>query len=206
MARPTSPVLSVEKIARAALALVDRTGELVVGRLARDLGVSASSLYHHLPSKAAIVEAVRAEVFRAMPRPPEGVLDGTADRAEGEAALRALLRAYRDCFAAHPRVIGLLTSHTVSAPEVLAVYDDLTATLLAAGVRESRLLDVVTVLDSFVIGSALDLAAPEEVWDAERAGHPALAAALRAAPRGRQRADLAFDAGVDLLVGGLVRG
>lgn len=197
MGRPSTPLLSVERIAEAALALVDDTGEFTVAGVAGALGVRPSSLYNHVSGKAQIVEAMRSSVFRGVP---------TALPASGEGwepSIRALLRAYRDAFARHPRLIPVLTAQTVSAPDVMRIYDDLARVLSDAGIAEDRLLDVITVLDSFVIGSALDLVAPEEVWDADHAETPELAHAIRSAPTGRARADQAFELGIDLLLGGL---
>ncbi len=197
MGRPSTPILSVERIAAAALALVDRTGEFTIAQVAGELGVRPSSLYNHVRGKAQIVEAMRAQVFRAvpLPRPRPG--------AAWDESARDLLRAYRDAFARHPRLIPMLTSYTVSAPDVMRIYDHLAAILTSAGLTTTRLLDVITVLDNFVIGAALDLVAPNDVWDAAQAQHPALVAAIEAGGAGRERADRAFELGLDLVLDGL---
>ena len=59
------------------------------------------------------------------------------------------------------------------------------------------------MLDNFVLGSALDAAAPDEVWRSHPANTPALTAALSASPTGKQRADAAFLLGTDALVTGM---
>ncbi|GAA4947041.1 hypothetical protein [Actinoplanes utahensis] len=61
----------------------------------------------------------------------------------------------------------------------------------------------MTVLESFVIGSALDIAAPDQVWDPAQVRTPALVAAIAAAGRGRARVDRAFELGLDLVLGSL---
>lgn len=200
MGRPSTPILSVDKIAAAALRLVDAGHDLRMSDVAAALGVRPSSLYHHVTGKADVVEAVRGLVFRDVVR------DVTADTgpATPDDRLRVLLRRYRESFARHPRVIPLLTAQTVSSPSVMAMYDELASALVECGVPDDRLLDVVTVLDSFVIGSALDVAAPDDVWDASAAGDEHLRRAVEAAPRGRERADRAFELGVELLVGAIV--
>jgi len=64
-------------------------------------------------------------------------------------------------------------------------------------------MTALTALENFVLGAALDLAAPEVMWavppglSADR-----LAAALAAQPAEPTRADRAFDFGVDLLLRG----
>ncbi len=200
MARPSTPILSVDKIAAAALEIVDRRGEFGVGEVAAALGVRPSSLYNHVAGKAEMVEAMRSLVFRGLQDVP--ATGATADWAGG---LRVLLRRYRDAFAAHPRLVPPLTAYTVSSPDVMGLYERIAATLTSAGVPDEELLDVVTVLDSLVIGSALDLAAPEQVWSRDAATGPRLAAAVAASPSGRERAERAFELGLDLVLDGLVR-
>jgi AcrR family transcriptional regulator len=200
--RPSTPLLSQEAIAAAALRLVDRTGEFTIAQVADALRVRPSSLYNHVGSKAEIVEAMRSHVFR------EG--DFSSEDAETwEETVRNLLRRYRECFARHPRLIPLVTAYTVSSPEVMAMYDELAETLSDAGVPASRLLDVITMCDSVVLGAALDLAAPDPVWDVDRARSPALIAAIQQAGSGRERSDRAFELALDLLgagIAGLVDG
>ncbi|XVV15680.1 TetR/AcrR family transcriptional regulator [Actinoplanes sp. CA-131856] len=198
MGRPATPKLSVSKIATAALKLVDAQGEFTMGEIAAALSVRPSSLYNHVTGKTEIVEAMRARVFAEQPftQPPGRPWDE---------ALRALLRHYRDAFARHPRLIPMLTAHTVSSPDVVRMYDDIATVLSDAGIPTDRLLDVITVLDSFVIGSALDVAAPAEVWDKTKARTPVLVAAIEAAGQGRPRADRAFELGLDMLLTALRR-
>lgn len=54
------------------------------------------------------------------------------------------------------------------------MYDDIATVLAAAGIPAGQLLDVMTMLDSFVIGSALDIAAPDQARDPapDLTGHP----------------------------------
>ncbi|MBB2947516.1 AcrR family transcriptional regulator [Actinoplanes lutulentus] len=195
MGRPATPKLSVEKIAAAALALVDKKGEFTIGEVAAALAVRPSSIYNHLAGKTEIIEAMRALIFTEDP----------ALLASGfwMDTLRALLRQYRDAFGRHPRLIPMLTAHTVSSPDVVHMYDDIATVLSEAGVPTAQLLDVITVLDSFVIGSALDIAAPDQVWDPANARTPVLVKAIEAAGEGRPRADRAFELGLDLILGSL---
>ncbi|SNY46887.1 TetR/AcrR family transcriptional regulator [Paractinoplanes atraurantiacus] len=197
MGRPATPKLSVGKIATAALKLVDAQGEFTMGEIAAALSVRPSSLYNHVTGKTEIIEAMRARVFAEQPFQQR--------ETAWEDALRALLRHYRDAFARHPKLIPMLTAHTVSSPDVVRMYDDIATVLSDAGIPTGRLLDVITVLDSFVIGSALDVAAPDQVWDKTQARTPVLVAAIEAAGQGRPRADRAFELGLDLLLTALRR-
>jgi AcrR family transcriptional regulator len=194
--RPRTPLLSKDAIAMAALRLVDGTGEFTIAQVADALGVRPSSLYNHLSSKGEIVEAMRSFVFRE-----EGPEPGNSG--PWEQTVRALLRRYRECFARHPRLIPLVTAYTVSSPEVMAMYDELAEILSGAGVPDGQLLDVITMCDSVVLGAALDLAAPDEVWAVDQARSPALIAAIQQAGSGRQRSDRAFDLALDILIAGI---
>jgi AcrR family transcriptional regulator len=194
--RPRTPLLSRDAIAIAALRIVDRTGEFTIAQVADALGVRPSSLYNHLSSKGEIIEAMRSYVFR------EGAFEG-GDSEGWDQAVRTSLRRYRECFARHPRLIPLATAYTVSSPEVMGMYDELAKTLSVAGVPEERLLDVITLCDSVVIGAAFDLAAPDEVWAADQARSPALIAAIRQAGSGRERADRAFELALDVVLAGI---
>lgn len=196
MGRPPTPILSMEGIAAAALGLIDRTGEFTMAQVAEALGVRPSSLYNHVAGKAAIVEAMRSLISQELHEEsaPTGVWRDD---------VRHLLLRYRETFAHHPRLIPLLTSHTVASPEVMRIYDRLAELLTSAGIAPHQLVDVITVLDSLVIGGALDLAAPEQVWDRTQASNPHLVAAIDSAGSGRRRADRAFELGLDLILDGI---
>jgi len=193
-------LLSVDSILDAALALVDEHGRLTMAELATRLGSSASSIYHHLPGRDAILEALRERLGRDIGTIP---VEQTWD-----AGLATWLRRYRDVFAAHPNLIPLLTGQTITDPTVLASYEAVTGMLLRGGFPEDEVVLWLSVVDNFALGSALDLAAPDEVWrPSAPAGQdsptPRMDAAVRAATRGRERADAAFELGLTALVAGM---
>ena len=68
---------------------------------------------------------------------------------------------------------------------VLLGYDRVAGLLGLAGFPEDQVVLWVSVLDSYALGAALDLAAPDEVWRTGNGDTPALDAALRVAPQGR---------------------
>ena len=91
----------------------------------------------------------------------------------------------------------------MTAGSVLVGYDRVAGLLGTAGFPEEQVMLWVSVLDSYALGAALDLAAPDEVWRASGGDTPALDAALRAAPQGRARADAAFELGLEALLAGM---
>ncbi|TXR52847.1 TetR/AcrR family transcriptional regulator [Quadrisphaera setariae] len=204
MARPTSPLLSRGAILAAALDLVDADGDFTMPRLARSLGVSASSLYHHVPGgRSDVVEGLRNLVCAGrMPTQRTGSEDWRA-------FAERWARGYRGAMAAHPHVVPLLTAQTVSDPEVLSSYEALVDVLVQDGFDDATALHVVAALDCFVLGSALDAGAPAQVWDDDAEHRPRLSRAVdaaRAQPGDRSAAT--FELGLTSLLSGLelVRG
>lgn len=193
--RPRKAVLDRDRIGATALELVDATGDFTLPELARRLGVQPASLYHHVDGRAGVIELLREQVSSAMD--PEAL-----DEEPWDAALAAFFRSYRQVFADHPRVVPLLTTATVRSARVISAYDRMVARLGEAGIPPTKAMRILTALDNFVIGSALDLAAPEVMWEVpEGVEVPALSAALAAQPADRKRADEAFEEGLARLLG-----
>ncbi|MET8471261.1 TetR/AcrR family transcriptional regulator C-terminal domain-containing protein [Streptomyces sp. NPDC006422] len=201
MGRPRTALLSADRIAREALALIDADGAdgFSLPRLAARLGVRPSSLYNHLDGKAAVVEGVRRLVVAEMDTSAFGTLPWPD-------ALAAWARSYRDAFARHPNTIALLATTTISSAATLTMYETVVDALARGGWPRGRLVAVLTSVESFLLGSALDLAAPPLMIDAaEHAGEvPVLADALSGSSGKARRADEAFEAGLDALIRGLV--
>lgn len=77
------------------------------------------------------------------------------------------------------------------------MYELAVVALEEAGFAAADVMGVITALESFVLGSALDLVAPPVMVDAvARDAAPRLAAALAAVPVGRERADQALGTGL----------
>ncbi|WP_017935317.1 TetR/AcrR family transcriptional regulator [Nocardioides sp. Iso805N] len=193
--RPRKAVLDRARIGTAALELVDDAGDFTLPELARRLGVQTASLYHHVDGRAGVIELLREQVSDAM--------DPTAlDDEPWDVALAGFFRSYRQVFAAHPRVVPLLTTATVRSEAVIRAYDRMVARLAEAGIPSEKAMRILTALDNFVIGSALDLAAPDVMWEVpEGVEVPSLSAALAAQPVNRKRADEAFEEGLGRLLG-----
>jgi AcrR family transcriptional regulator len=188
--RPRQTVLNRERIAGAALAVVDDRGDFTLPEVARRLGVQTASLYHHVDGRAGVVELLRERIGELMDTAP---LDGSS----WDLALSGYFRSYRAVFAAHPRVVPLLTTSTVTEPRVIAAYERVVVLLEEAGVQRRDVMTIVTAMENFIIGSALDLAAPDVMWEVpEGVDAPRLAAALTAQPAGDGRADRAFEFGM----------
>jgi hypothetical protein len=95
----------------------------------------------------------------------------------------------------------------VRTPRVLDEYERIAAALESGGWPTGYIPRLLTALESFILGSALDMAAPERMLelpdDAER--YPRLTAASAAetgTPDGPRRADSAFEFGLRTLIAG----
>ncbi|PKW11794.1 transcriptional regulator, TetR family [Streptomyces sp. 1222.5] len=188
MGRPRTPLLDRERITTTALRLIDETGDFSVPAIARRLGAQTGSVYHHVDGRDGIVELLRERICEAMD-------PGTLDLDPWDTALEAWARSYRAAFAAHPRVIPMLMTSPVRAPRVLEQYERAVSLLLEAGFDRAGIMPLIIALENLVLGSALDLAAPETMWElADGTPTPRLAEALAAVGDGR--ADRAFEVGL----------
>jgi AcrR family transcriptional regulator len=185
MGRPRTPLLDRERITTTALELIDERGEFSVPQIAKRLGVQTGSVYHHVDGRDGIVELLRERVASAIDT-------DTLSLTPWDTALDAWARSYRAAFAAHPRAIPLLTTSPVRAPRVLEQYERAVSLLLDAGFALPDVMPLIIALENLVLGSALDLAAPETMWELpDETTTPRLAAALDAVGEGR--ANRAFE-------------
>jgi len=154
---PATP-LSRERIVAAALALVDRegAGALSMRRLGAALGVDPMAVYHHLPSKEAlldaIVEAVMAEI------------DLSRDRAADPPVERIMVaaRAYRDVLLAHGNALPILLSRGPATPVAMRPVELLLGILRSAGLPPGLALAGMNAIAAAVRGAAGMAAGPSE--------------------------------------------
>ncbi|WOH20678.1 TetR/AcrR family transcriptional regulator C-terminal domain-containing protein [Paenarthrobacter sp. GOM3] len=196
MARPLVPLISVDALVTAALELVDEAGDFSLPKLAKRIGVSQSSIYNHVSGREEILELMRGRIIAELPY----VL---GDDQDWEASLRAIVRSYRDAFARHPRLAPLLVLQTVQDPQVLALYENLAVALRTAGFTGRDVVSAISTIDSFALGFALDLAAPDVVWAPPQHGYPTLTSALTYAGPPTERGEAAFEFGLEILIAGL---
>jgi AcrR family transcriptional regulator len=196
MPRPRSPLLSVDAIVAAALSLVDSSGDFSFPRVARELGVSQAALYNYIDNREHIIELMRGRVFSA--RSP---LD--TQSLPWEEALRILAHKYRDCLVDHPRLVPLLVTQTVQDLGVMRIYEDMAIVLGRAGLATPSIVPAITALDYLVLGSALELTAPEVVWSPPPGQFPALSEAIADLGSPAERSDTAFAFGLETLLAGI---
>ena len=119
--------LSPDRVTALALEIVDRDGPdaLTLARVAESAGVATPSLYKHIGGLADLRDRVSVRVVAEL----TGRVRHSVVGVGGDAAVRALLRAYRDYLVEYPHRAGLLVNPAASAPAgelldvVLAVLD-----------------------------------------------------------------------------------
>jgi AcrR family transcriptional regulator len=195
--RPSTPLLSGDRIAKAALELVLTTGSFTIPAIARSLNVQPSSLYNHVAGRGEIIERLRCIALSGVELPEDD------SRRPWRDAVAEVLRQYRRSFARYPRLIPLLAAHPVNSARACEMYNSLAIALRRGGFDPSDTLRAITTLDSFVLGAALDMGAPHDPWErAENVG-PELRAALATRARTPKRADDAFEYGLEVMLRGL---
>ncbi|MGM0697450.1 MAG: TetR/AcrR family transcriptional regulator [Actinomycetota bacterium] len=195
MARPSSPLLSREKIGRAAIAMIDGGGELKIQPLAKKLGVSLSSIYHHVDGREGIIHAMREvlSVEYALNIPDQGSWKDNL-----RARVDSLWRLYSD----HPRVMIHLLGVTVEEPGTLTLYESLIDVLADAGVPEAELLTTIEVLDAFAFGAALDALSPQVIF-APASEDSRLTSLIENHPAGTERNHRLYRRGLDFIIAGI---
>lgn len=144
-AKPREP-LSFERALRAALSLADAEGIEAVSmrRLAKELGVEAMSLYHHVASKDAVVDAMVDAVFNEIALPPTDV--------EWREAMRTRAAAVRQVLSQHRWAAGLLESRANPGPATLAHHDAMIGCFRRAGFSLALTGHAYSLIDAYTFG------------------------------------------------------
>ncbi|WP_218713792.1 TetR/AcrR family transcriptional regulator [Arthrobacter sp. BF1] len=160
--RPPQALLSSARITKAALKLISHDGYkgLTMAALARSLNVAPSALYNHVRSKQDVLLLVEDHLM--------GRVNVSAFATEPwDAAVASWARSYRDVFAAHLPLIPVIAMLPVTnAPATITMYEAVTNGFLRAGWAPESVIDAVVALESFIYGSAYDVNAPADIFDA----------------------------------------
>jgi AcrR family transcriptional regulator len=160
LAQKHRPPLTRARVLKIALKLADREGlpALSMRRLGKELGVEAMSLYHHLPGKDAVLDALAEslceEIAAAVAeRPPQSAANWKADlRSRCLAARRVVLR--------HPWTPALFASRQSIPMSVYLHVDQIVALLLAAGFSHRVAHRALHALGSMMFGFVQELFSP----------------------------------------------
>jgi AcrR family transcriptional regulator len=142
--------LSTDRVLEAAIRLADRGGAeaITMRRVAQELGVEAMSLYHHVPSKDAILDGVIDKVFAAIELPP-------TDHDDWREAIRTRARSAREVLAQHTWALGLMDSRPNPGPATLRHHDAVLGVLRRAGFTLPMAAHAISIIDSYINGFVL---------------------------------------------------
>jgi AcrR family transcriptional regulator len=132
-----------------AMRLADAEGldSLTMRRLARELGVEAMSLYHHVANKDDILDGMADLVFGEIELPSHEVEWHTAMRQRAGSLRAALLR--------HPWALSILESRSSPGPATLRHHDAVLGRCRAAGFSVAMSAHAFSLIDSYVYGFVL---------------------------------------------------
>jgi AcrR family transcriptional regulator len=160
-ARPRRQPLSAERIAEAALQLIDERGleAFSMRRLGERLGVEAMALYHYFPSRGRLLDAVMDVLVVGIPVP--------GDALPAEQRLRELLRAWRHVAIDHPHAFGLLAGRRFNSPRAYEFYENVLRCFAELGFAPDEAARWFRTLGYFASGAGMaDIAGREWVRDA----------------------------------------
>jgi len=120
---------------------------LSMRRLAKELGVEAASLYHHVRNKDEILDGLVELVSAEIARPPTGV--------EWRAAMRERSLATRAVLKRHAWAVSLMASRTNPGPATLGHLDAGIGCLRDAGFPVPLAAHGISLVDSYVHGFVL---------------------------------------------------
>lgn len=138
--------VSKQRAVQLAVELADAGGlaDVTMRRLAEELGVEAMSLYHHVPNKDAILDAMIDVVFAEIELPSEAMDWKVAMTRRAESMRAALLR--------HRWAITLMESRRAPGHANLAHHDAVLGCLRGAGFSIALTAHAYALLDSYIYG------------------------------------------------------
>ena len=145
--------LTRELIVDAAITVIERDGSraLSMRRIASELDVGVMSLYNHVPSKDALLEAVADTVLAGLdvPAPSPGPGRDWKDDA------RALVAAFRATARRHPRSMHLVLTNRVSAKSARHAVRRVLALLGDAGFDEETSVRALRAIMAYMVGAQM---------------------------------------------------
>lgn len=143
--------LSRERIAAAALALVDREGlaGLSTRRLGDELGCEAMSIYHHFPSKAHLMDAV-VDLMLTDARVAMAEEWGWLER------LRRAAHGFRAMALRHPEFFPFFAVHRLNTLAGVGYIDSIIGILRDAGFSDRDAARYFREIGYYLTGAALD--------------------------------------------------
>lgn len=194
MGRTKGPLLTRERIARAALEIADDHGRLTMAALARQLGVGSPALYNYVSGMDGVLELMREAIH--VEQGPK--IDPSWTWQE---VVRHVAYHDRNSIGQHPWIAADLMISQVTAEQPLQSVVDFAEVLEAAGFTTQEVYLIVGAIDLLTAGGAIDLGSPERIYPIEtELSETALGRSLRVTAKGRDRADDVFRFAVEAFI------
>ncbi len=144
--------LTREEILTVAQRIVDEEGAdgLSMRRLARELGVEAMSLYHHVPNKDAIVEGVIELSLLAQVAPP-----AAEPPRDWKAPVLASVLGFRRALVSHPNVLPMIAAHPPVTTGTVPYIEAPMGYLVSQGFSPTDASDLFSAVFSLAFGHAM---------------------------------------------------
>jgi AcrR family transcriptional regulator len=150
-------------VLRAAVDVADRDGlaSLTMRGLARELGVEAMSLYHHVANKEAILDGVvEVLVDEIMEAVDQG--DAPVGESDWQTALRVRILTARGVLLRHPWVPQVLETRTTMSPAIVGYFDGVLGILRSGGFSYDLAHHAMHALGSRALGFTQELFEPDD--------------------------------------------
>lgn len=198
--------LSRERIVEAALALIDSAGVegFSMRALGRQLDVDPMAIYHHLPNKDAVFDAIVEALWSGV------ACSAPADDHDWQRCLYALFCHARRHLLTQPRAVLLMGTRPATTPALLHLIEHTLGHLDAAELPAHEAMALMDCLAAFTVGKVLGEVSQQEQRDKVESAlqtltpesHPHLLQALGAgyafAP------EMQFERGLRALIAGWV--
>ncbi len=140
--------LSRERIAEAALALIDAEGlpALSMRKLGASLGVEAMSLYHYVANKDELLDAAVEQIYLEIDLPD------FHDPREWEGVIRAGVRSFQQALARHPNALSLIASQPAISPGAFMQFRGAYDRLVDAGLEPADAHHMLGMLVAYAYG------------------------------------------------------
>ena len=145
---PARPLLSREQIVAAAIDLLDRDGPdaFSMRRLGAALKVDPMAVYHHLPNKAALFDAVVDTVWART------VLEEPDADATWQQVVTSIFHALRGELLAHPKLVSIVATRPVATPHMLTLVERALGWLDSAGLPPAEAMKLLDCLVGYTVG------------------------------------------------------
>ena len=166
--------LTRARVLDSAVALADRDGlgALTMRSLARELGIEAMSLYHHVANKEDLLDGV-VDVIAAEIQDAVGRLEPLADDAPlamWKPAMRRQILAARSVLLRHPWASTVLETRTSFSLHIVRYYDSLLGLMRRGGFSYDLVHHAMHALGSRALGFSQELFQPDGATAGSAAG------------------------------------